>query len=436
MADFHDDDFPYEGPARPVPPPPIPETKRAEVGDSGARATKPLQIVDAFNFDESALPVRPWLVRGLLLRGYTHMLAAPGGTSKSLLTLQMGVMLASGCQWGPWKPAARCRTLIVNVEDDLTEQRRRLAAARRVMVADPDKLRGMLLIADDPGSIIIVQQNERRALVATPRVAELRELVLRLKIDVLVVDPFAETFEGEENSNSEVKWAMKVWRDEIARPTGCAVQLVHHTTKYAAGKAGDADAIRGAGAIVNSTRVSTTLFPMTEEEAKQIGVEPDQRSRYVRFDDAKINLSLKSVTAKWFEKISVTLDNGGEGEEPDEVGALKPWLPPSAFAGCDLPAIYAALEAIDRGPVGDDGLPTGERYTLHFRKGSKRWVGDPIMEHMGVEEARAKVVAREWRKTGLLHEAEYRDKGEGKDRKGLAVDRAKMPDHAEGIVLT
>ena len=405
----------------------------AFAGGRSAGAEKPLRIVDAFDFDEAVIPVRPWLVRGLLLRGHTHMIAAPGGSAKSLLTLQIGMMLAEGRRWGPWEPVMPCRTLIINAEDDLDEQRRRLAAARAVMSPDPERLRGMLLLADDPGSIVIMRQDETRAIVATPRVAELRALITARKIDALVVDPFAETFEGDENNNSEIKWAMKIWRDEIARPTGCAIQLVHHTPKYAAGKAGDADAIRGGGAIVNSTRVSTTLFPMTEAEAEAIGVASDQRNRYVRFDDAKVNHSLKSASAKWFEKISVTIGNGGEGEEPDEVGALKPWLPPSAFAGCDLPAIHAAIEAIDRGVVDDDGLPTGDRFTINFRKNSRRWVGLPIMEHMAVEEARARVIAREWAKNGLLIEGDHPNKKEGGTVKGLDVDRAKMPDHAEGV---
>ena len=52
-----------------------------------------------------------------------------------------------------------------------------------------------------------------------------------------IADPFAETFEGDENSNSEVKFVGILWR-EVARKTKAAMWLVHHTKKYAGSMAG------------------------------------------------------------------------------------------------------------------------------------------------------------------------------------------------------
>src|SRR5690606_24020520 len=149
--------------------------------------------------------------------GYTHMLVAPGGSGKSLFTLQLAIMLATGETWGEWQPRKPCRTLVINVEDDLDEQRRRLAAARRIMGKDALALRGMIDIAEDPESIIVARADpNRKTVVTTPIVGALRAYIEEHNIGTLIVDPFAETFEGDENSNSEVKWAMKIWRDEIA----------------------------------------------------------------------------------------------------------------------------------------------------------------------------------------------------------------------------
>lgn len=394
----------------------------------------PLRLVDAFEFEEATIPLRPWLVRGMLLRGYTHMLAAPGGSGKSLFTLQVAIMLATAMKWAGWQPAAPARTLIINVEDDLDEQHRRLSAARKVMRPDPEKLKTMVLLAEEPDSIVIAKVDPiTKAMVATPRATELRELIIAQKIDVLVVDPFAETFEGDENSNSEVKWAMKVWRDDIARPTGCAVWLIHHTNKHSAGQAGSADVIRGAGALVNSTRISSTLFPMTKEDAKALGVDPETRNRFVRFDDAKANQTLLSGTARWFEKESVSIGNGSDDLAADEVGALKPWIPPSAFAGCSLEQIHAALDRIERGVLDDNNQETGDLFTRHYRRDSVRWVGLPIMEAMDVTEEKARLIAETWLKNKLLVEFEYTDKKEGAKKKGLSVDRQNTPTEAEGI---
>lgn len=393
-----------------------------------------IRTVDAFDFDEAAIPVRPWIIPGVMLSKHTHMLVAPGGSGKSLFTLQLAITLATGSQWGEWKPKKRYRTLIINVEDDIDEQRRRLAAARSVMSPDAALLKGMVMLAEEPDSIVVARVDPaKKSVVSTPVVAELRRHIERHKIDVLIVDPFAETFEGDENSNSEVKWAMKVWRDEIARATGCAVYLVHHTVKYASGRAGDADVIRGAGAIVNSTRISSTLFTMTEDEAKALGVPAEQRNMYVRFDDAKANQSLKT-SAKWFEKISVTIGNGNGFDEPDVVGALKPWTPPDAFAGCSKQEIHTALLMIERGLEDVEGRPTGILFTqrTNTKEGTDnaRWVGHPVMAALGVNEERAKLIAKEWIRNGMLVETEYFDPQQRKQKTGLTIDR----EHLKGLV--
>lgn len=387
-------------------------------------ASRPLEVVDAFDFEEADIPVRPWLVPGALLAGYTHMLAAPGGSGKSLFTLQFAIALATGQQWGEFTPRRRYKSIIINVEDDIDEQRRRLSAAARVMGVNPKALRGWIYLVDSAQGVVVAGHDPvKRTLVMTPVAGKIRKFIEENSIDVLFADPFAETFEGDENDNSEVKWAMKIWRDEVARPTKAAVYLVHHTTKYAANGAGDANVIRGAGAIVNSTRISATLMPMTVDDAAAIGVDPEERHRFVRYDDAKANQSLLNASARWFRKESVTLSNGKGLQEPDEVGALVPWSPPDAFDGVSVQSIRIALERIHRGLEDDNGSPTGERYTL--RKGGqsdRRWAGKPIMECMGVEAAQAQRMLKTWRQNNVIAEEPYDDPVQRKSRTGIVVD--------------
>ena len=64
-----------------------------------------------------------------------------------------------------------------------------------------------------------------------------------------------------------MKWAGILWR-EVARKTGAAMWLVHHTKKYAGSMAGDQDASRGGGALIGTARIMSTLFDMTEDEAR------------------------------------------------------------------------------------------------------------------------------------------------------------------------
>lgn len=382
-----------------------------------------ISFVDAMDFTEGDIPLRPWIVPGALLAGSTHILAAPGGTGKSVFTLQMALMLASGREWAKWKPKKKCRVLVINAEDDIHEQRRRMVAAQTVMGFTAE--RGMVMLADAPDNILMSQADAaKKVQVATPLVDELVAVIRHYAIDVVIVDPFAETFDGDENSNGDTKWAMKIWRDKIARPTGCAVYLVHHTTKGSEDKAGSADVIRGGGAIVNSARLAATLFVMSKGECEALGIKEDERFRYVRYDDAKSNNSLIGGRA-WFEKISVTLQNGpvGDSEGGDEVGALKPWHP--AGIGAYEPAqIMRVLSALDDGYVDEDGVATDQPFGRSKAGGAKRWIGFLIASLMGVEEDEARKVVTLLIDGGMIEEYEFHDSMKGRPAKGLRANIA------------
>ena len=100
--------------------------------------------------------------------------------------------------------------------------------------------------------------------------------------------------------------ASKAWRT-VARATNCAILLVHHVRK---GQVLDIDAARGAKALTDSARVGLLLSPMSEEDAKEIGIEKDGRFQYVRLDNAKVNLSPRASKASWFQLQQVSLGNG------------------------------------------------------------------------------------------------------------------------------
>ena len=98
-----------------------------------------------------------------------------------------------------------------------------------------------------------------KTVIATPVLDQIIQTIIELKIDIVIVDPFAETFAGDENSNSELKWAGVLWR-EVARRTNAAVLIVHHAKKYASNMAGDLDAWRGGGALSGVARICRRCF--------------------------------------------------------------------------------------------------------------------------------------------------------------------------------
>ena len=393
-------------------------------------AVLPVPLLFPFPIDGESIPRRQWIVPGLLLRRNVTILVAPPGSGKSLLTLQMGLMMSTAMHWGGWKPRKPCKILIINAEDDNDEMRRRLYAACKEMgITDTSVLCDRLAIAEAPGDIIIAKADSRtHTVIAQPMVKRLEQTVIDNEFDVLIVDPFAETFEGDENSNSELKWAAVLWR-AIARKTNAAVMLVHHTRKFGA-EAGNMDSARGGGALVGVARIVSTLFQMTQQEAAIYDVGEEERHKYLRFDDAKANLTLVTFAAKWFTKQTIPLPNAGDDEPADEIGVLMPWQPKGVWARLTNEIANQICDAIALGVLGKDGKPTGNWFCRTKKgEGNKRWAGFPIKELLKCkDDIEPQKIIERWLETGILIEIEtIIPVSKGKPSKCLKVVDAARP---------
>jgi hypothetical protein len=414
----------FASPNRRLLPAPQQLDERPEPPASNGHDTSAVEIPVCYPFpiDGSLIPRRPWVVPGLLLRKQVTVLVAPAGSGKSLLSLQIALMCSSQMNWNGWRPRGKFRLLIINAEEDSDEQRRRLFAAREFM-AVPESDLGGLAFAENPETIIIAHADARtRTVTRTPMLERIVTTIITQHMDIIVVDPFAETFAGDENSNSELKWAAMLWR-EVARRTNAAVMLIHHTRKYAH-EPGDPDVGRGASALTGVARIVATLFTMSEEEAKACSIKPlEDRVRYIRFDDAKANLSLLSFNARWFQKQSVILPNAGDDGEPaDEVGVLREWTPPDVLAGLASSQVCAILDGLREGMLDAEGHPTGDPYTLKNSAGGARWAGQVIQRHHECTDDEAKRILSLWVRNGMLEEVSVAtSNSHGKVRKGLRV---------------
>jgi RecA-family ATPase len=76
-----------------------------------------------------------------LPRGIVTVMAGPGGSAKSLLCLAWAIAIALGVPFGDFDPIAPRHVIVVNMEDDIEEQRRRIAAIMRLPNAEAPQQR-------------------------------------------------------------------------------------------------------------------------------------------------------------------------------------------------------------------------------------------------------------------------------------------------------
>lgn len=305
------------------------------------------------------IPRRRWLVGSFAIRGQLTVLVAPPGAGKSTLGISLGVAAATGRGEIVGETVHETvKAWVWNNEDDKAELRRRLAAVMHHWNVAPGDLRGRLALNSGSERPLIVARTTKEGIVLRlPDIDAIIKLVKSEGIGLLIVDPFVETHEVDENDNAQIKAVAAMWR-EVARRASCAVILVHHTGKPPAASpdawAGSLHASRGASSLAGVARIVRTLFGMSERDAEKLGLEPEERHRFVRLDDAKANLSLASSSARWFQRIAVTIANG------DEVGALVPADPASKGepVGSDPEIERALLRAIADG--WKNGAPLSE----------------------------------------------------------------------------
>lgn len=272
------------------------------------------------------IPRRRWLVGSFAIRGALTVLVAPPGAGKSTLNIALAVAGVTGRGEIVGEAVHEpIKAWVWNNEDDKLELRRRLAAILQHWNVAPTVLRGKLgLNSGSERPLVVARATRDGAVLRLPDIEAIIERVQAEGIGLLIVDPFVETHEVDENNNAQIKAVAAMWR-EVARRGDCAVVIVHHTGKPPPASpdawTGSLSASRGASSLGGVARIMRTLFAMSPADAGKFGLDAEERRLWVRLDDAKANLSLASGSARWFKRVSITIANG------EEVGALVPGDP-------------------------------------------------------------------------------------------------------------
>lgn len=357
--------------------------------------------------DLAALRPREWVYGHFLIRRFVSVLGAPGGTGKTAYALAVALAVALGRPLVEEPVHSPGRAWIYNLEDPRDELLRRVQAALIAHRIPATDLAGRLFLdsgRDQP--LVVAARLPDGTVVATPVVEALIEELRRRQVTLLVVDPFVKSHRLEENRNEQIDFAAALW-SRVADAAGCAVLLVHHFRK--GGIAGDADAFRGASALVDAARAAVALRSMDEKEAERFGVDEAERWFFVRADNAKLNLAPRPLDATWLQLRSIALPNG------DHVQAVARWRPASVFKDLTLAASADLIEQL--GSPRDDG----ERWSAR-KQDSERWAGSLITRVVGCTEEQARAILDGYFASKALRTVEYQSPKQRKARKGLEHD--------------
>ncbi len=377
----------------------------------------PLGIWDAGDDDYEIEP-REWLLGNTLCKRFLSSLIADGGVGKTALRIAQLISLAIGRSLTGEHVFRRCRVLIVSLEDDRNELRRRVYAALRKYEIAPAEVKDWLFLAAPKGLKIAELKNGEVQLGELEKL--LRDTIENKKLDVVSLDPFVKTHGLEENSNGAIDHVCTLLVS-IAIDRNCAVDLPHHTRKGLASP-GDGDRGRGASAMKDAARLVYTLTPMSPEEAEQFGIAEADRRSLIRMDSGKVNIAPPSREARWFRLVGVPLGNSTEAyPNGDEVQTIEPWQPPDTWAGLDHAMLNRVLDQIEA------GLPNGSRYSA-AGPARERAAWRVVVEHAPEKtEKQVREIIRAWLKSGTLYEDEYTDPERRAVVKGLRVNAAKRP---------
>jgi hypothetical protein len=396
-------------------------------GPFNGTSPRPVGLLQEWDAGDDDKPISPrgWLLGNVFCRRYVSSIIAAGGIGKTAVRIAQLLSLASGRSLTGEHVFQQCRVLVISLEDDPDELRRRVRAAMIHHNVTREEVRGWLFLSAPGGNTgkISGKGGEAEKPEKTGLAKELRDTIRRRRIDVVSLDPFIKAHGEDENNNNAIDGVLTILAS-CAAELNCSVDVPHHVAKGISDP-GNADRGRGASAMKDGARLVYTLNVMTEEEAKTFNVPEEERRSLVRMDSGKVNIAPPLKSAKWFRIVGVSLGNPSElYPHGDEVQTVEPWVAPDAWEGLSNTVLNAILSDIDK------GLPDGNRYTDQRNAGDRAaWA--LVAKHAPTKnETQAKEVIRTWVRNGVLVSSQYQNTATRKPAYGLNVNASKRPTDA------
>jgi len=313
-------------------------------------------------------PVREWTVKGWIPHKQVTLIYGDGGTGKTTLLMQLCMVAAQGGRWFG-NPVTRRKVLFVSAEDEMAELHFRFEQMARLMgTGFPDLT--VVSLADLEACELMMLDGS--ILKPTGLFDALCGLVEVEGFDMVVLDPVADMFGGNEIDKRQVTKFMRTIRKRLAFDLGCSVVVAGHPSSDGL-RRGTGES--GSKAWSNSARAR--LFFTRGEDGETLTLEIMKANR------AKLG---DKIAMKWVEGVFVQVAAEARALISEEV-ELK---------------IMQRLER--EGPI----YKSGDR--------AQQWIGNMLELEMGEKLAtpdgkrKVRMLIDSWEKLGYVKKIRLADK--------------------------
>jgi AAA domain len=376
------------------------------------QSANPIVEWDA-GLDDAVIEPRQWLLGNKFCRRYVSTIVADGGTGKTALRIAEAIALATGRPITGEHVFQRSRVLFVSLEDDADEIRRRIKACCLHHKIGSDELRDHLFVAALANGPKLATMAKGGAITPGGLGQEIAQIIERRQIDLVILDPFIKSHGCDENDNNAIDRVTGILA-ELAIRFNVAIDAPHHVSKGMVDP-GNANRGRGASAFKDAARLVYTLSRMTQDEAKELGIDEADRWRYIRVDSGKVNIAPAAATASWFRLVGVPLGNTSlTYPSGDEVQTVEPWTPVDPMTLVDDDGLRDAILTEIK------NAPPNALYTAHAQS-KGRHILEVFKRHLPeITKKQSQKIIEAWKIEGLVEEVDFTDNTRHK-RKGLQL---------------
>ena len=287
-------------------------------------------------------PDRRWLVQNWLPAGRVTLFVGPGQVDKSRLALQLAAGIATGGDGEDGWIDAPLDTMrlgeavgpqgnplvFASWEDEDDEYDRRISQIashpKNINWISPEKVKNIVYVdMAKEGSLWAPggggSGHISTLATLTPAGARVRALAERVQARILILDPLAAVYAGDENARGLVRAFVSNW-DAWGRANDCAVLLIAHPPKYAKDN-DDEDFYSGNTDWHSAVRSLWTL------RKQKVGEKPTGQKKDNRPEGWKLTLAKGNYAEESEEPLEMIWDKAGPGQGP--IWRTKPWGAPA-----------------------------------------------------------------------------------------------------------